>query len=202
MLRTFVKINSVNNLSDARYCAGMGVNDLGFNVEPGTTHYIDPEAYKEIIDWVAGVRPVAEFSTASPETLNQLVNQYAVGALEVSTPEQLVSARSFGLPLIYRCSATQLGQLEAQVPNLMELVEYVRVELNQPEELVHYNDVSHRLPLLISANFSASQFEELLNDYPQLHGIALSGGEEIRAGFKNFDELADVLEALEQEEEF
>lgn len=32
-LKTFVKISGVNNLSDARYCAGMGVNQLGFNIE-------------------------------------------------------------------------------------------------------------------------------------------------------------------------
>ena len=46
-LKTFVKISGVNNLSDARYCAGMGVNQLGFNIEDKHPNYTDPQSFKE-----------------------------------------------------------------------------------------------------------------------------------------------------------
>jgi len=34
-----------------------------------------------------------------------------------------------------------------------------------------------------------------------IYGIALKGGEEITPGYKDFDELADILEKLELEDE-
>ncbi|MFT7424854.1 MAG: phosphoribosylanthranilate isomerase, partial [Algoriphagus sp.] len=34
-LRTFVKINGITNLTDARYCSGMYVDLLGFTFEEG-----------------------------------------------------------------------------------------------------------------------------------------------------------------------
>ena len=59
-LKTTVKVSKVNNLSDARYCAGMGVNQLGFNIEPDHENYTDPKSFKELADWVSGVEFVGE----------------------------------------------------------------------------------------------------------------------------------------------
>ena len=42
-LQTFVKVGEITNLSDARYCAGMGVDLLGFNVVENTPGYVDSE---------------------------------------------------------------------------------------------------------------------------------------------------------------
>ena len=32
-LKYFVHVSSINNLSDARYCSGMMVNSLGFDID-------------------------------------------------------------------------------------------------------------------------------------------------------------------------
>ena len=55
-LKTFVKISSVNNLSDARYCAGMGVDIIGFDLHEGSDHYVSPSKFKEIERWISGVK--------------------------------------------------------------------------------------------------------------------------------------------------
>jgi len=44
----------------------------------------------------------------------------------------------------------------------------------------------------------ASNVESLFEELP-LAGIALKGGDEIRAGYKDYDELADILELLEED---
>ena len=59
-LRTFVKINKVNNLTDARYFAAMGVDYLGFCCNTGTELYCSPSKIKEITDWVQGPTFVME----------------------------------------------------------------------------------------------------------------------------------------------
>ena len=42
-LKTLVKVSEVNNLSDARYCAGMGVEMIGFSLDENHPKFI--EAY-------------------------------------------------------------------------------------------------------------------------------------------------------------
>ena len=64
-LKTFVKISAINNLSDARYCAGMGVDMLGFALEPTNPDSISPEKYTEIIGWLSGVKFVGEFEQSN-----------------------------------------------------------------------------------------------------------------------------------------
>ena len=54
-LSTFVKIDGVTNLSDARYCAGMYVDVLGFNLEESSQKFLNPTQYEEITGWVSGL---------------------------------------------------------------------------------------------------------------------------------------------------
>ena len=203
MLKTFVKINKVNNLSDARYCAGMGVNDLGFNIEPGTMHYLSPDDYKEVVEWVAGIRPVAELTTTSGEVAKQLLAKYSVGAIQVSTMEQLEICKGLGLPVIFNSNAVDINPLLKQIDlEAQALIEYLLISVDSIDEIASLATVASTYKVVIEGNFSAAEFEDLLINHPYLHGIALTGGEEIRAGYKDFDELAEVLEALEQEEEY
>jgi phosphoribosylanthranilate isomerase len=54
-LKTKVKAGNITNLSDARYCAGMGVDWLSFPAEK-----VNPVKFKEITDWVTGPQFVLE----------------------------------------------------------------------------------------------------------------------------------------------
>ena len=45
-LRTSVIVNGVNNLSDARYCAGMGVDVIGFNLKLDDPNRVQPQMLK------------------------------------------------------------------------------------------------------------------------------------------------------------
>ena len=59
-LKTFVKVGCITNLSDARYCAGMGVDMLGFRAVESQENYIKPSQFQEIRGWIAGPLVVAE----------------------------------------------------------------------------------------------------------------------------------------------
>ena len=65
-LKTFVKVSGINNLSDARYCSGMEVNQLGFSIEPSSPNYTDPEKFKEIKGWLR-VKKLKLIKTMNPE---------------------------------------------------------------------------------------------------------------------------------------
>ena len=53
--------------------------------------------------------------------------------------------------------------------------------------------------MILGVGIAADSVHKTLEEL-QLNGIALAGGEEIKPGLKDFDELADILEALETEE--
>jgi phosphoribosylanthranilate isomerase len=69
MLTRTVKISNVTNLSDARYCAGMGVEMLGFSIDEDSPNYISPKKFEDICSWLAGVTLVAETAQTNAESI-------------------------------------------------------------------------------------------------------------------------------------
>ena len=68
-LKTLVKVGEVSNLSDARYCAGMGVELIGFNLDKSSANYVSIETFTAITGWIEGVEFVAEFENSSLEEI-------------------------------------------------------------------------------------------------------------------------------------
>ena len=208
-LKTFVKISQVNNLSDARYCAGMGVAMLGFNLEPGTIHYIEPEKFRELSEWVAGVTFAAEFTEASPETIKRLLPEYPVDYLQTDKPEYLKPLQQFGLPLILRIAVdntTKPEELEHILESNQQYVAFFLLESTGKVNISKYQidrllSLSNEYHIVADLGLKATAIQQLLDQY-QLKGIGLKGGEEIRAGYKDYDELADILEALEIDDNY
>ena len=77
MLKTLVKVSAITNLSDARYCAGMGVDLLGFPLGK-----ISIDQFTEIRNWLAGVQIVGEFSTNDAAEIKAKVAEYKPDVLE------------------------------------------------------------------------------------------------------------------------
>lgn len=208
-LRTFVKISQVNNLSDARYCAGMGVAMLGFNLEPGTVHYVEPEKFRELSEWVAGVSFAAEFSSASPDTIIRLLPEYPVDYLQIDKPEHLPALQHLNLPLILRIPVQANStpeEIAATMAAHQDLADFFLLE--STNQLGISNHLANKLlslgtsfKIVADLGFKADGIQDLLARYA-IKGIALKGGEEIRAGYKDFEELADILEALEVDEAY
>src|SRR5689334_3911967 len=55
-------VRKVSNLSDARYCAGMGVDMLGYVIDPASDDYVSPKLYQEMSGWIAGPKRAIEVS--------------------------------------------------------------------------------------------------------------------------------------------
>jgi len=191
-LATFVKINSVNNLSDARYCAGMEVDQLGFVIEEGQENYVSPKDFNELAGWISGVCFVGEVVSESAN-LSELAADYQLDAIQVMYPSQIEKALSTGLKTIF--STDDLLTAE-QALNHYPAIDYV---LWQNDEGASLHQLKQAKRLVISAGFNAENVKELTNK-THVKGIAMQGGDEIRPGFKNFDELADILEALDTDE--
>lgn len=202
-LKTIVKINHVSNLSDARYCAGMGVKMIGFDLNKHQQHFVEAKKAQEIAGWLAGVSIVGELSHSPDVELSD----YPLDMLEVNSPQLFDEFLKSGAPLLYRFGVDNIETLafaKEIFDSYQANVEYFVIESyilkidQQVADLLRKLSIEY--PILIGFGVTAQNIQEVL-DYIQPTGIALSGGTEISAGLKDFDELSEILEAIEKEED-
>ncbi|MDN3670873.1 phosphoribosylanthranilate isomerase [Echinicola jeungdonensis] len=204
-LKTFVKISTVNNLSDARYCAGMYVNLMGFNLEKENKDYMPPQKFKELTEWLSGLEYVAEFEASHPENILNILKEYE-GVDYIQTPEEvhLQMLVNSSYKLIWKNlvkSVEDLQYLLTKAPSLKEndvilLIESENLKLDRETTQI-IQEIADKCDVLLGFGLEADQIEETLES-TSVKGIALKGGDEIKPGYKDFDELADILEALEE----
>ena len=197
-LKTMVKVGQITNLSNARYCAGMGVNMLGFVVDDGSEFFISPEQFREISGWVAGVEFVGEISGSQiPE-----LTGYSFSYLQVSDralPE-IVHASGYAC-IFYINTANYVPEhIALMMEEQQKYVSYFLLEGLNPDilndaELERITTWAASYPVWLGSGITPHNLEKLLAS--GIKGIALYGGTESKPGFKDYDELADILEALD-----
>lgn len=204
-LKTFVKIGKITNLSDARYCAGMMVDILGFNLEEGTEGFVTPETFKEITDWVAGVDFAGEFKNAQASEIKLALTNYPINYVEVENQELLEELKDIGIPLIYKLvisSEKEIDKLGSKLNYATEFVEYVILDCLNPSlfEDIHkiLSEVNPDVKLLRSYGISEATASSIAND-DYFYGIELEGSPEDRPGFKDYGDVMDILEVLEED---
>ena len=199
-LKTFVKISNVSNLSDARYCAGMMVDVIGFNIDPSTDSFIGESDFSEITEWVAGVEFAGEFHLADEAQIREAVKKYPVDYIEIANLDLVEKVGLLGKPLIVRLSINtedELNKLKSTLSYLDELAKMVLLKSDNESlfeeidaQIGYYNG---NLKLLKGFNTTTT------NDLAKFPGIELEATAEERPGFKDYGDIMDVLEEIEED---
>ena len=84
-LITRVKVGNITSLSEARYCAGMGVDFLGFRIGAGG---LSPKAYQDIISWISVPHLVLEAHRDNALAIEDITNHFPGHYIEINK-EQL-----------------------------------------------------------------------------------------------------------------
>ncbi|GAB3936231.1 N-(5'-phosphoribosyl)anthranilate isomerase [Larkinella terrae] len=206
-LQTIVKISNVTNLSDARYCAGMGVDLLGFSMDENSEQYVAPEKFKEIRSWVAGVHTVGETASIDVVEIERLLELYQPEVLQIEESALLPYISTFDCRVILKAdlSLMTLDQLEALFSSVQsDQIDYYLLEskgaINLDEDLkTVLKNLAGEYPVLLGIGFTTDTIHELLAELP-IQGIALTGGDEDRPGSREFGELMEMLETLETDD--
>lgn len=187
-LRIPVYVSCINNLSDARYCAGMGVKWLGFSSDD-----IDQEISENdilgILEWVEGIESVLELR--SDKKLN----------LDLKFDSTLHSIENY--------SGAKTDFLEINIEDIKSLdygtieFDYLVVRSGNNEDLneeikAKLLELNKNIRLILAFGIQEEALNWIENELKPA-GIMLEGGKEIRPGLKTFDELADILEFLEED---
>jgi phosphoribosylanthranilate isomerase len=194
-----VILDSVNNLSDARYAAGMGVDLMSFEVEEGTERYVSPDLYKAITSWLSGIKTVASVSILNPSKLAHIQENYQPDFIQFESIEGISQHDLSAIASIQKITLSQqhIQTIEAQI---FEEVSYVFLEAsdwidwrNEPATISRINNLQNILWALPIEKEDIEIIHTL-----HLKGLALKGGDEQRPGWKDLDQLIDILEALEE----
>jgi phosphoribosylanthranilate isomerase len=196
-LSTIVKMSSINNLSDARYCAGMGVDLMGFCIDPSKTDFLTPLQFKEITGWLAGVKMVAETGNLPLIEIKEKLKDYKFDYIEVRNKEEIEGLAELGKHFIYKVE--DVNHLPA-IPEHADIHYYLLkgTELDS-NALKVLKDFSKKHSVILGFGINKKNIKDLLSK-THIKGIELKGGSEISPGLKDFDDLADILEILEMEE--
>ncbi|MGL4632419.1 MAG: hypothetical protein ACRCVT_14550 [Leadbetterella sp.] len=87
MLSKPVLVKNVSNLSEARYCAGMMVDFITFEINPNHAFYVDKNTRDDIIKWVQGVKIILSYSNGDIDQLKEALKNNASDGILLS-PEQ------------------------------------------------------------------------------------------------------------------
>lgn len=186
-LKTFVRVSGINNLSDARYCAGMEVNELGFNIETNHANYTDRDKFKELSEWLSGVQFIGEITEPLTD-IAQSIQGYALDAIQIENLGQIEAALATGLGVSFIAANADEAREAYSIANGQ--LAYILIYSSEAA------NIASDIPTLINDGFDTENLPAILAEV-RPKGIVLEGGNEIRPGYKDFDQLADILELLE-----
>jgi phosphoribosylanthranilate isomerase len=195
MLKTKVILSHVTNLSDARYASGMGVNYIGFSINPENSQFVTADEAKSISGWLSGVSIIGEIGNTIPADMKSYTSTYiqtsnALLIDKLNEPILTLDVNSLNISevigLLYKYSDRVrlfILNVEAeQVPNLQSQL----------------SELCSNYAVYISTEFDNKNLEYVLDDINPT-GIVLYGSDEEKPGLSSYDGIADILELLEED---
>lgn len=211
MLQTKVKASQVTNLTDGRYFAAWEVEWIGFNFELGADNYIDIQKMKEIRDWLEGPKYVGEFGLTTAEVIRETATFLALDFVQINHFTNTETAKALSdIPMIKEHlilkdadNSTLLATLSAFQPFVEAfLLDFTKSGISWNEikagtylDFETLKQACADFNIILSVDLSPENLEEVrttLNPY----GLNVTGGEEEKVGFKSFDDIDEIIEAL------
>ena len=204
MLSTKLLAFGITHLTDARYFAAWEADYLCFPVGPAG---LPLEQFLAIREWVEGPVCVLELggdagAEISPEELESL------GITHVLASREDLSSASFPPPVTvilhvpvagYQSAEDEAEQLEGTTgPVLLDFtaggITYADLAAGTPYTIGELQRAVGERPAYLHIDLDAEDADSAAAVF---HGLALRGSSEEKVGYKNFDDLDDLLEALE-----
>ena len=213
MLATKVLASGVTHLTDARYFAAWEVAYLAFPVGEGPGERISWDYVAALREWVEGPAIVAELPPAAdPALWLPLLGAHSFTTVLLPSPLAPAAAPllAAGLEVIARVPVEGYQSAEDVAERLTALPEGALALLDFAAGGITYNDLAAGYPFGTDALESLLRKRDCLLEMAvpadvvktfvetsAVHGLAVRGSSEEKVGYKSFDDLDDLFEALE-----
>jgi phosphoribosylanthranilate isomerase len=207
-------IRGINNLSDARYCAGMGADKLTFVLDPALPGALDTKTVKELAGWIAGVELIGEFDQLSAHEINAIAAECGLDAVLLRSFRSDTQLAEIAPPVYMEINAEMVTPLPASSESLRGWTASVNLEASLPASVTGWvmelpmqissetytilHAIGQIRPLWLGPGLAPTHAVELTQKLP-LAGLSFPAGDEVKPGLRDFDQLEAVFEALETE---
>ena len=211
MLKTKVKASQVTNLTDGRYFAAWEVEWVGFNFELGTDTYVDIQKMKEIRNWLEGPKFVGEFGLTNAETIRETATFLELDFVQINhfTEVEVIKAIA-DIPIIKEVLVLKdmdNSNIQDTIRTFNPYVQHFLLDFTKNgisweeiknDECLDFNilkQICQEFSIILSVDLTTDNLTEVmetLNPY----GLNLTGGEEEKVGYKSFDDIDEIIEAL------
>lgn len=180
-----IKIENIQNLDEARYCAAVGFEMLSFSLQNST---LTPPKIREIASWLTNVKFDLSATLADENALRELATTFPFHSLTISQNEfeQFQEKELlFDKPLIIKCENISLVNFEkdsdikwqikaenyAQIQDLHTHFDALFVETPSIQAIIEWVEGEYPLPFGFILNETA-RMEEGELDYDNLDLLA------------------------------
>lgn len=187
MLR--LKVAGISSLTDARYCAGMGVEFLSIVFDDSGKGSLSPEAFAGIRPWIEGVSWLGEYSGSDIEMLQSLASEYQLDTWICSS---IPSDSDFNIESKIIRNTADFDEV-AKSTLSFQLEGSISASDARFQKLKELSPVS---AIFLAEPLPAEDAIQLHQEIPNLVFSLRSSGEE-RPGWMDLGTLQDYLEAVE-----
>ncbi len=174
-------VKSITSLSEARYCSGMMVDYISFDLNPESLDYVPKTEFDEIKNWLSGVKILGSFETSDIFKIIETLNNYTLDGFLFSENQK-----------------SMLDDLEVS-EKFLEISAVSSFDENLNTNYIIYTGE----PSMVG-NWGKTYnvllgygFENVQVPSAGIGGYAFNGSKEIRPGINNYDGLMEALEKLE-----
>lgn len=201
--------NHLNNLTDARYFAAWNAAYISFQLDPNADAFVAPNVAEGIRGWVEGPRIVGSFGLAqTPDEVRAMAQLLRLDAVQVSHFYDISAL--VGLEIVMQINIDEhlsTHELDAILSRNAPFVQgfvfdftknrltLTQMQYGEPMDWGFLSDVLSQYPIWLYFDIKPQDISALAA--LPIQGIVLQGGDEERVGVKAFDELDEILEAME-----
>lgn len=195
-----LKICGLTSLADARFCAGAGVDYLGFVFHRESARFIEPARVREIADWLHGPELVGVFVDEAPDNVNRVAEEAGLTVVQLHGDEPPDTCDLIERPIIKAIRVAD-DDTAASVRSRMEpyrsVARYFLLDTFRPDvaggtgRAFNWSiaaELAAEFPLFLSGGLTSTNIEEAAK-VVRPTGVDLSSGVESAPGVKDFDLL-------------
>ena len=200
-----IKICGVTNVKDARACAELGADMIGFNFYPQSPRYIEPEIARQIVETIPrSSRAVGVFVDASADEIRITAKRAVIESVQLHgdfSPETCRTlAREFRVIRAFRTEAKFQPEDAGAFPDCDVLLDAHHVELRGGTGVTcDWSAARATLPftrfLILSGGLNAQNVAQAIAAVAP-HAVDVCSGVESAPGVKDYRTIAKFIAAV------
>jgi len=185
-----LKVSGISSLTDARYCAGMGVSYLSLVFDQSGITSLSSDEFHAIRPWIEGVKWLAEYQGSDLSIIRLIRESYRPDGwiLPAGLSADEISEEIW--------SHLEVNQNSGRLPDGRL---HLHFQSDLPENLrqILQENSMHSGPWMLENHLHPEEAMKLAADFPELV-FSIRSGKEERPGWMDLGALQDYLEALEE----